>query len=216
MFISIICSTFTENCFMYIGNIVSENEIKLTTGFNVVSDINNIISGIPTLIIGWGLVKTIYGDNKPSILEKQINELTYWEFSKREKRVDYESGINIFITTCFEHIVNNLNYEFIDVLTIKYKTIKKLLLFLNNEHKNYIYVKNNSFIYILNENSIYGLDLNTIDFLNIERKKIYRRLYSNNNEIHFNEDIIPKNLRKEIKNNKIIPFIIKILREHGV
>ena len=91
-----------------------------------------------------------------------------------------------------------------------------MLLFLNNEHKNYIYVKNNSFIYILNENSIYGLDLNTIDFLNIERKKIYRRLYSNNNEIHFNEDIIPKNLRKEIKNNKIIPFIIKILREHGV
>lgn len=200
---------------MYIGNIVSENEIKLTDGFNVVPDINNIISGIPTLIIGWGLVKTIYGDDKPSILEKQINDLTYWEFSKREKRVDYETGLQVFIKTCFEHINSKLTYEFIDVLTIRYKTLKKLLLFLNNEHKNYIYVKNNSFIYALNDHTVYGIDLNAVDFLNIERKKIYRRLYSINNEIHFNEEIIPNILRKEIKNNIIIPYLIKILKEHG-
>lgn len=201
---------------MYIGNIVSETEIKLSYGFNVVSDINKIIPDLPTLIIGWGLVKIIYGDDKPSILEKQINELTYWEFSKREKRVDYETGLPLFIKTCFEYINNKLSYDFIDVLTVNYKIIKKMLFFLNNEHKNYIYVKNNSFVYILNENNVYGIDLNTIDFLNIERKKIYRRLYSDNNEIHFNEDAIPNILRKEIKNNKIIPYIIKTLKEHGV
>jgi hypothetical protein len=201
---------------MFIGNIVSETEVKINDGFNIVSDINNIISDIPTLIIGWGLIKTIYGDDKPSILEKQIDDLTYWEFSKREKRIDYENGLPEFIKVCFEHVENKLNYEFIDVLTIKYSFLKKLLKILNNEHKNYIYVKNNSFAYILNEHTVYGVDFNAIDFLNLNRKNVYRRLYSLNNEIHFNEDIIPKILRKEIKSNKIIPFLIKTIKEHGV
>ena len=78
---------------MYIGNIVSQVDIKADKLFNLIKDINKIEPELPTLIIGWEFVKVIYGDNKPSILEKQISENVYWTFTKKERRVDYEEDI---------------------------------------------------------------------------------------------------------------------------
>lgn len=200
---------------MYIGNVVSETKTNLNICFNTVSDIKDIIPDIPTLIIGWDLVKKIYGDNKPSILEKKINNLFYWEFSKKEKRIDYDNGLINFIKICFEEINTQIQYKFIDVLTIKYNLLKKILNILNNDYKFYIYVKNNSFAYILINKNVYGLDFNSTDFIGIDRKKIYRKLYSKNNVLIFNDDLIPKELKKEIKQNKITPYILRLIKENG-
>ena len=196
---------------MHIGNIVSQVDIKADKLFNLIKDINNIEPELPTLIIGWEFVKAIYGENRPSILEKQISENLYWTFTKKERRVDYEEDIKNFIGICIENISDKILYKFLNVLTCKQSVIKNIINKLTSTEIYSIYIKNNSFIYIFDSdnNKIIGIDFNAIDFLKIERKKIYRILYSNKNNVFFNEDFLDKEIKINIKqkNNKLIPYL---------
>jgi len=198
---------------MHIGNIVSQVDIKADKLFNLIKDINNIEPELPTLIIGWEFVKVIYGDNRPSILEKQISENVYWTFTKKERRVDYEEDIKKFIEICIECIGNKILYEFLNILTCKQSLIKNIIKKLISTDVYSIYIKNNSFIYIFDNNKIIGIDFNAIDFLKIERKKVYRILYSNKNNVFFNEDFLDKEIKINIKqkNNKLIPYLKQII-----
>ena len=80
---------------MCIANIVTKRKITFDSLICKCKSINDIDSTKPTLIIGWEEVKSIYGKNI-SILEKQIDEKTFWTFDKTERRNDYEKDINAF------------------------------------------------------------------------------------------------------------------------
>jgi len=116
---------------MYIGNIVSQVDIKVNKLFNLTSDINNIIPELPTLIIGWEFTKSIYGENKPSILDKEITESLWWTFTRKERRVDYEEDYKLFIEKCIEYVSNKILYEFLNILTGRKSLIKELIKKLN-------------------------------------------------------------------------------------
>jgi len=198
---------------MYIGNIVSLVESNTNQLFNLTTDINNIDSELPTLIIGWEFTKLIYGENKPSILEKKIENRLYWTFSKKERRVDYEEDYKSFIENCIEYASTKIEYHFLNVLTDKKSFIKKLIKNLTSTKIFSIYIKNNSFIYIFDETKIIGVDFNAIDFLKIDRKKIYRILYHNKNNLFFNSDFLDKeiSINIQVKNNKLIPYLYKVI-----
>jgi len=197
---------------MYIGNIVSQVEVKTNKLFNSVTDINNIIYELPTLIIGWEFVKLIYRDNKPSILDKEITNNLWWTFTKKERRSDFEEDNKWFIEKCIENASNKIPYEFLNILTGSKNNIKELIKKITSTKVYSIYIKNNSFIYIFIDDKIIGIDFNAIDFLKIERKKVYRILYSNNNNVFFNEDFLDKEIKINIKpkNNKLIPYLSNI------
>lgn len=195
---------------MYLGNIVSEEKLVEIPIFNYSSDLSNIDIKIPTLIIGWDLCKRLFKDKKLSILDKVINENISWTFTKKERRIDFEIDIENFIKKIFKNIKTHLEYEYINILTINFNKIKNIIKELTSQKKFYIYIHNNSFIYAYFNNKVIGVDFNMIDFLNIDRKKIYKILYPNN-EVIFSDENLPKIIRENIDNNyKIIPYLYAI------
>ena len=68
----------------YLANIYTKSKLDIEPFFNVVDDENKLIDGIPTLIIGWDSVKSLYGDI--NILDKKVKDNIYWTFGKRERR----------------------------------------------------------------------------------------------------------------------------------
>lgn len=197
---------------MYLGNIVSETPIRENKLFNITNSLTNIDREIPTLIIGWDFSKRIFsGGTKLSILDKKIDKNTNWTFTKKEKRVDFEKDMSFFMKDTIKSIETRVKYQYINVLTASYSEIKKIVKKLSSQDVNYIYINKNSFVYAYLGDVIIGLDLNFIDFLSIDRKKIYRLLYSNKNEVFFNDDFLSIEVRENIDNNqKIIPYLFAI------
>lgn len=196
---------------MYIGNIVSESILKIDDSFNVVNDIGKIDKKVPTLIIGWDFSKSIFSSLKLSILDKEINKDVNWTFSKKERRIDYEKDLKLFTQKCLNNIENNLKYKYINILTCDRDTLKNLLKKLSSTDVSYIYIYNNSFIYIYINNEIIGIDFNSIDYLKINRKRVYRLLYGRNNKIFFNDDFLSNEIKEIISDKKrITPYLYAI------
>lgn len=193
---------------MFLGNIVSKSKTDLNKFFYLTDNIKDIKDGIPTLIIGWDFTKSLFSDQKLSILNKNISKSVFWTFSKTERRVDYERDIDNFISLCIKTVEKNLKYQYINILTDPKENIKKIIKNGIKTGSCYIYIYKNSFIYALFNGSVIGIDFNMIDFLNIDRKKIYSRLYKKADEIIFNDNFLPKQIKENIKgNNKIIPYL---------
>lgn len=195
---------------MFLGNIVSEVNLKPNKLFNIVNNINNIDREIPTLIIGWDFSKRIYSDRKLSILDKNIDNNVNWTFTKKERRVDYDNDIKNFTNICLKNVENKVKYKYINILTNKCTTIKNLIKKVSSNELCYIYIYNNSFIYIYVDNEIIGVDFNSTDYLNIDRKKIYRILYQNNKLI-FNNDFLSIDIKENIFNKqRLVPYLYAI------
>ena len=196
---------------MYLGNIVSEEKIIKNKLFKYSNNLCDIDCNIPTLIIGWEFTKKLFYDKKINILNKKIDKFTFWTFNKKEKRVDFENDLKFFTKNVLKNVKNEVNYMYINVLTSKYNFIKNLIKKLNSTDVFYIYIYKNSFVYLCSNENIFGFDLNMTDFLDIDRKKIYKILFSNGNKVFFNDDFLDKNIRENIENNnKIIPYLYKI------
>jgi hypothetical protein len=198
---------------MFIGNIVTESNFDFGKLFNVTTNMSDTIEGLPTLIVGWGLVKEIFVDQKISILEKNIDIDISWTFTQKERRVDFEKDYDDFIKTCITNLNSTTPYIFINILTCKLSDIKKILEKIRSDEKMYIYIHNNSFIYLNGGENTFGFDLNSVDFLKINRTKLYRLLYSTpNNDVFFNFDFIKKTIKYNIVNQqKLIPKIKRIV-----
>jgi len=197
---------------MYIGNIVTDNIIK-DNDFKVCTSIDLIDETLPTLIIGWKLVKEMYGDNV-SILHKKINQRTYWTFNKRERKIDFENDLELFKDFCIESFGENIPYVYFDILygkkNINYRILRKLL-----SLKNPItYIVDNGMVYIYSENIIFGIDLNILDFFKGKKDKVIKKLKNIKNNVFANNEIFNSNgdLLIKVKNKKrLIPYITNIL-----
>lgn len=195
---------------MYLGNIVSENKIQNNL-FNCVDKIEDIDRRIPTLIIGWDFSKRIVTDKKLTILDKKINSNTSWTFTKREKRIEYEKDFEFFTKKTLKLVEKSVNYSYLNVLTAEYSMIKKMINLWASNEVSYIYICNNSFVYSYTNDDIIGVDLNMIDFLNIDRKKVYKLLFSGGNKVIFSDEFLPKYIKENIDiNYKIIPYLYAI------
>lgn len=195
---------------MYIGNIISENKLKFGDLFNNTDNVNDIDKNLPTIIIGREFFKKIFPNENTSIIERRFSNNMVWTFSKRERRIDYEKDISLFMESCVKNINNMLSYHYVNILTIDREKTKKLINFLTFTGKLHIYIHNNSFIYIYDKTneSVIGIDFNFIDYVNIDRKRIYKLLYGKNNELFFDKSFIPDDLLKlTINNNMIIPYL---------
>lgn len=195
---------------MFIGNIVSETKLNRSELFNYSTSLEDIDRSIPTLIIGWNFSKKIVDNKKLNILTKTIEDNINWTFTKRERRIDYEKDLNIFIKKSLKNVEILVNYKYINLLTCGYSDIKNLLKKLNKNNTNYIYIYRNTFIYICVNNYVFGLDFNIIDYLNIDRKKIYKHLYSTKNILFFSDDFLMNEIKENIENNKIIPYLYAV------
>ena len=110
---------------MKIGNIVSTTNINVSEDFNVVQSLDDIIQGLPTLIIGWDYVKKNYPNY--DIIDRKLSDNLFWTFKKTERRDFHEEDIYKFVLNTYAGIVKNITYHFVDPFMLTRKSIIKIL-----------------------------------------------------------------------------------------
>jgi tetrahydromethanopterin S-methyltransferase subunit G len=87
-----------------IGNILIDNKLKVDDNFNVVDSFDELIEGIPTLIIGLDNANKL--NKKLNYVDRKIDNNTFWTFSKSEKRMLFEDDIFYFIENSYKSLIN--------------------------------------------------------------------------------------------------------------
>jgi len=139
---------------------------------------DEIIEGLPTIIVGWKFMTQFFPEQ--DILEKQIDEKTFWTYARTEKRSDYEVDIENFITFAHKYLVNNVFYVFIDPIQYKLSKIKKVLAKIKSSEKIISY-HHGDMVYICTDNIVFGVDLLLLEFIGLNRAKVLSKIEADSN-----------------------------------
>jgi len=193
--------------YMKIANIVSNTNITLPEHFNIVSSIDDIISDLPTLIVGYELTKKLFNDF--DILEREIKTNVYWTVKKTEDRDKYQNDIAWFQYKVYNNLIKDIKYVIVDPIQQNKKTIKKIINKIYSLNNIISYEKNNM-IYIYDDRLIFGIDLNLFEYMGVNTKRIKEKIKKISRVYLYNKQIIDeyKNYIQYLDNNiKYIPAI---------
>lgn len=188
----------------YIGNIITDSKLLNFDFYRKSSSIVN--NEEPSLIIGWEKVKSIYPN--VDILNKKINENTFWTFSKRERRNDYESDLDKFFDFTLDRIKKHINYKYFNIVLSSFRKKVNFIKLIDNDNKKLIYIEND-FCYIYYRNMIIGFNIDDLVIFGINKDKIIERLFKNKKNIRVLNDLfIPKFIKKRIINDRmLVPYL---------
>jgi hypothetical protein len=196
---------------MFIGNIITTSKIE-DENFKVCRKIETIQEGLPTLIIGWDKTKEIYGD-KVSILHKQIDDNTYWTFSPKERKVDYDNDLESFVKKCYSKMGEDTHYIYVDLIHDSKKKIKKIIRKIYSLENPKVYIHKGRMVYLYAEGMIFGIDLEIVDYLGIDRGKVITKLHNLSGCRSIDTEIFNKysNVMTKINNKvRLIPYLYDI------
>lgn len=176
---------------MKVGNIVNCNEEIDERYFNCLSTEEFMDDSffekdnkLPTLIVGWDIVKKNFGD--VSILSKIIYPQTkdgwggcYWTFSKKEKRGIYESNLKEFKERCYVDLVKNLKTYNIDPIIYKINNTDELCDRILKLADGIGYLFQDRIVYIYKDNNIFMVDLELMEFIGFDKEQIVKTLMDN-------------------------------------
>lgn len=193
----------------YIANIITKSRLDVGEYINVTKDITKVDLTIPTLIIGWVMVKEIYPN--ADILNKQISETVYWTYSNREKRQEYEPDLAKFIKNAFSRLETSIKYTFFNVLTNPLSRNKCLLKYINSPITKIVYITDKH-IFIYDGKQVTGVSLSDLEFYGFERERIIDILKRNSyNRLVFSDSFLNFKIKRSIGDNgKIVPFLYSI------
>lgn len=160
---------------IYNCELVNHDECEYCNYINTENLIIDYNIELPTLYIGWGLLKLNNKDINLSILNQEIKkDWIYWTFDFNEKNDSHITDINNFVRkiTYNYFIKGNYNYNIIDYINCE--SINDLQLQLPNNIDS-IYKYMNSMLYIKDENNIYGIDLDGCNFCELDVNGIINR-----------------------------------------
>ena len=192
----------------YLANIYTKSKIDIEPFFNIVDDEKKIIDGIPTLIIGWDSVKSLYGDI--NILDKKVKDNIYWTFGKRERRNVMEVDVQKFKKKAMSIVSNNVKYKFLNILTAKNDKKKSFYMLLKDtRHKTIFSFNNMLYIYIDGTDTVVSISLRDVDYIGGDVKKIFSTLYNNKFvKVANDNDLKDTNAKLFFKDNiYLIPYI---------
>jgi hypothetical protein len=199
----------------YIGNIVTKNKIDVSEFFLVTDDMSSVDTTVPTIVIGWSLVKEIFPEQ--NILESDIKDNISWTFSKREKRCKYEQDIENFVKMCTEKMLENINYKFFNYLVASPEKRKNFVNFINRGGC-YMYY-NARFLYVYSPNSkmTIGLSLTDLKYIGIKIKSFLSTLnIEGNNFIVNNLDFLSNDSLNLLKDNIKVAAYLNYLKNSDI
>ena len=162
-----------------IANILTDKTFVNDGIYNVVNDINKLISGIPTLVIGWEYTKLFYPE--ANILNWEINSDTYWCFGRRERGQRYEETITKFRDYAINRFIKSIKYKFINII-INNDFYGSLLDILNLCDDMNAYSTNDMLYLACSSGDIvYGISLRDIEYLGYSKKSVFSTLHNNKN-----------------------------------
>lgn len=198
---------------MIVGNIVSATKINVSDDFNVVKSMDDIIHGLPTLIVGFDIAVKHFPDL--DVITRKASENVFWTFKRTEKREIFEEDIYNFTRFAYRALTDSLTYFFIDPIQLSTKSIKRLLKKLYGL-TNPITYRHDDMVYIYGDGIIFGLDLTLLQFINLKVEKIISKLliksqvFLDKNQIFIEYKKRVENLDNQVK---FIPYLYSI--EHG-
>lgn len=158
---------------MQVANIVSTSNVSVSDDFNVVSSMDNIIHGLPTLIIGIELVIKLYPNF--NILDICIEPDIYWTFKRTEKRDKYEEDLNWFIRKVYNDHMKDIVYVFIDPIQHKNNTLRKIIRKIYGL-KNIVTYVHNDMVYLYSDKLIFGVDMELLRYVGLNDSKIKNKI----------------------------------------
>ena len=198
---------------MFIGNIVTNTNIKSHDKFNVVDSLDKIIENLPTLIVGWDIVKQI--NPNADFSDRKLSDTIKWTFTLSEKRNLHEEDIYYFIEECHNNLINNLKYIYIDFILFDDDKLADIFKKIKYSEKN-IAFKIDNMIYIYSSNNIFGIDLNIVKFVGRNSDKLINYLKSFINDFLTDDKIlIEYKGYMDILDNQVkyIPYLYSIENE---
>ena len=180
---------------MKIGNIVSTSNVSVSEDFNVVQSLDEIIQGLPTLIVGWDYVKKNYPDY--DVTDRKLADNLYWTVKKTEKRDIYEEDLFYFIQNTYNGLVKDIDYYFLDPFSFNRKQLVRLLKKLNTCKS--ISYHHDNMVYIYVEDYILGIDISLMEFIGFKYDKIIDKI-KQKSSIFLTKDMIFIEYKHRIEN----------------
>ena len=197
---------------MYIANIVTNSNINVDKYFKVSDSLDNIIQDLPTLIVGWDIIKLINPD--VDFIDKKLSKNIFWTFKKTERRDIFEEDLYNFIQYSYNLLVKDIKYQFVDFIKLDKNETKDIFNQIKNKKSiSYFY---DNMIYIYNEKIIYGIDLKLIKYLDFDTTKTINKIKNYSTFFFTDSDIIIeyKDIIDMLDNQiKYTPYLYSI--EHG-
>jgi hypothetical protein len=106
-----------------IANIVSTHKVDVSEYFNVVESMDQIIHGLPTLIVDYYYVDKNYPNF--DIGDSRLEDNLYWTFKKTHKRDKYNEDLDCFVRFVYYNLIKDINYLFVDPIQYPYKSLRK-------------------------------------------------------------------------------------------
>jgi len=156
-----------------IGNIVTKNFFNINPRFNMVESYDDIIQGLPTLVIGFKDVKNLFPTF--NILKHNITDKLYWTFDKNEKKDKFNQIVVEFVNICFLQFVNDINFIYIDPIHYSKKKLDKISKKLSELKNPKGIIKDDRVIYIYGDKIIFSFDLDICEFAGISRDSIINK-----------------------------------------
>jgi hypothetical protein len=191
-----------------LGYIVTDRKMNDIEGFvEQVKDYTDADSTKPILIVGWDNAKLHRGYK--SILEKELAPGVFWTFKKSESRSDFEQDLKNFYQYVYNVILDNIDYYYINILSLRYNKLKKLYSIFNSKERKNIYISDN-LLYTLYDGKVLGVSLDVLEYCGIKRDKVLSLLSSNPaNKIYDNSHKWMIRLCKYLGNKKYaVPYFI--------
>jgi hypothetical protein len=195
---------------MYVANIVTKTNLNVDKYFNIVQSIDEIIDDLPTLVIGWDIVKTI--NPNADFIDKKLSKDIFWTFKKTERRDIFEEDLYYFIKHSYNLLIKNIEYIFIDLILFSDSELKATFKKIKKSPK-VIGYKYNNMLYLYTDKTIYGFDLKLVKYLDldsdktIEKIKPYCSVFLTDTNILIEYKDIIEMLNNEVK---YIPYIYSI------
>jgi hypothetical protein len=158
---------------MKFANIVSKTQINVPQDFNVVQSMDEIIHGLPTLIIGFDLTDKLFPNYDVGNIKVADN--IYWTTKKTESRDKHNIELEWFKYFTYHELIKDINYIFVDPIQYKKKSFLKILKKIYTI-PNKISYQHKDMIYIYGDKFIFGIDLKLIKYIGLDVSKIKEKI----------------------------------------
>ena len=187
----------------FIANILTDRKFNDCEFYNVVSNKEDLIENIPTLVIGWGFTKELYPE--ANIINWEIGNNVFWTFNNREKGNRYEETLKKFNKLALNNFIKKIKYKYLSVF--EDGDDSSGLEFLLENCKGFKVYINNDMVYVTGKSTpdtspyVYGFSIKEYEYKGIDTKKIFKKIYNSDIILIENKDIVSWSIRENLKNH---------------
>jgi hypothetical protein len=198
---------------MKFANIVTKTEINISSDFNVVESMDEIIHGLPTLIIGFDLTDKIFPNY--DVGNVKVAENVYWTTKRTESRDKHNIEFEWFKQFAYYEQIKNVNYIFVDPIQYGKKSLIKILKKIHTS-PNKITYEHENMLYIYSDKIIFGVDFKLIKYMGLNVDKIKNKIINVSSVFLRDSDIFIeyKSIIHDLDNQvRFIPYLYFIRNE---